>query len=137
MKSLLQNGVDRNTPRRELGLFVVPVKAGAIIRAGFMVCVDATGYAIEATANPDLIYLGRAEDGVEVASASNGEFTIQVRTHNAFFYANSKTDPVTQASFCQPCYIEDGETVAATDGTGTLSKAGRVVGIEQDGVWVE
>ena len=34
-------------------------------------------------------------------------------------------------------YIVDDETVAKTDGTATRSAAGKVVGLDSDGVWVE
>lgn len=136
MSSIL-NETGRQTLRREIGVLVVPVKADAVIRAGFMVCVDTTGHAVEAIANPDLVYLGRAEEHIDATGFSDGDVTITVTTHNAFLYANSSADPVTQASFGLPCYIEDGETVAATDAGGTLCKAGRVVGIDDDGVWVE
>lgn len=138
MSSVLDQ-TGRQTPRRESGLIVVPVKANAVIRAGFMVCVDSAGYAIEAKADPNLVYLGRAEEYVNATGYADGDLGITVTTGsaNAFLYANSSTDPVTQASFGLPCYIEDGETVAASDATGTLSKAGRVVGLDENGVWIE
>ena len=128
---------DRQTLRRKTDIVEVPVKAAAVIRAGYMVAVDATGYAIEGIAATDLIYLGRAEHAVDASELSDGEATVLVLKNHAFLYANSSADPVTQASFGKDCYIEDGETVAATDAAGTLSKAGRVVGIDEDGVWIE
>ena len=60
-----------------------------------------------------------------------------MRTDKAFQFANSSTDPVTQAEFGKLCYIVDGATVGRTDAGATLSPAGMVVGIDQDGVWVE
>ncbi|ENX46651.1 MULTISPECIES: hypothetical protein [Acinetobacter] len=138
MSSILDQ-TGRQTLRREVGLIVVPVKAAAIIRAGFMVCVDATGFAVEGKAATGLTYLGRAEEHVDATGFADGDLGITVTTGNAnaFLYANSAADPVTQASFGKPCYIEDGETVAETDTGGTLSPAGRVVGIDENGVWVE
>ncbi|EKK5133725.1 TPA: hypothetical protein NII88_006806, partial [Pseudomonas aeruginosa] len=44
---------------------------------------------------------------------------------------------VTQAHLMKPAYIVDDQTVAATDGTETRSPAGRIIGVEPDGVWVE
>lgn len=137
MSSILQNGRDRQTPRRELGLFPVLVKANTVIRAGFIVVTDATGFATEGKAGAGLTYLGRAEEAIDNTSGADGDVQVLVRSHNAFFYENSSTDPVTQASFGKDCFIEDAETVAATDNAGALSKAGRVVGIEDNGVWVE
>lgn len=138
MSSILDQA-GRQTPRRGIGLVVVPVKADAVIRAGFMVCLDATGFAIEAKAATGLTYLGRAEEFVDATNFADGDLGINVTTGNAnaFLYANSATDPVTQASFGLACFIEDAETLAATDNAGTLSKAGRVVGIDENGVWVE
>ena len=44
---------------------------------------------------------------------------------------------VVQADLGKTCYIVDDETVAKTDGTATRSAAGKVVGLDSDGVWVE
>ena len=137
MSSILKNGRDRQTARRDLGLIALKVKADSVIRAGFLVCLDSTGYAIEGKAGTDLVYIGRAEEFVDNTDGLDGDAQVTVRTNNAFLYDNSATDPVTQASLGRPCFIEDGQTVAKTDATGTLSQAGRVVGIDIDGVWIE
>ncbi|WP_336142451.1 hypothetical protein [Acinetobacter sp. 102] len=136
MSSIL-NQEERQTPFREKGLFGVPVKAGAAIVAGFAAAVDATGYAVPVTVNADLTYLGRYEDSVDNTAGSNGDVYVLVRNDCAFQFANSTSDPVTQASFGKPCFLQDGQTVAETDAGGTLSPAGRVVGIDENGVWVE
>lgn len=128
---------ERQTERREVGLIHVPVKAGATVVAGFMAVVDAMGYAVTATAATDLTYLGRYEDSVDNTEGADGDVYVLVRTHDAFLFENSATDPVTQALFGKPCYIEDHETVAESDAGGTLSAAGRVVGIDENGVWIE
>lgn len=137
MSSILRADIDRNTERRELGLLNVPVKAGVMIRAGFIAVVDATGYALEGKVATDLVYLGRFEDAVDNTDGDDGDAFALVRTYNAFHFANSTTDAVIQVGFGLPCYIQDAETVAATDAGGTLSKAGRVVGIDENGVWIE
>ncbi|ENV33926.1 hypothetical protein [Acinetobacter gerneri] len=136
MSSIL-NQSGRQTPCRELGLIGVPVKAGAVLLAGFAAVVDESGYAVAASASAKLTYLGRYEEAVDNTSGGNGDVYVLVRTDSAFQFENSATDPVTQASFGKVCYLQDGETVAATDGMGKLSKAGRVVGIDENGVWVE
>ncbi|MCY1307350.1 hypothetical protein D9M70_572660 [compost metagenome] len=58
-----------------------------------------------------------------------------MRRLNAFKWANDGS--INQAHFMKTAFIVDDQTVAATDGTGTRSAAGRIVGIEADGVWVE
>lgn len=47
---------ERQTERREVGLIHVPVKAGATVVAGYIAVVDATGYAVTATAATGLTY---------------------------------------------------------------------------------
>lgn len=128
---------DRNTPRREKGLLNVPVAAGVIVRNGLIACVNDDGFAVEGSTALGLIYLGRFEETVNNTGGQNGDVSVTVRTNEAFLYENSSADPVTQAAFGSTCYIEDNQTLAATDGTGTRSKAGRVAGISNEGVWVE
>lgn len=127
---------DRNTPRRERGLLVVAIAAATTVHNGLIACVNANGYAVEGSTATDLIYLGRFEETLTNAGAA-GDASVRIRTNETFQFENSATDPVTQASFGAFCYIEDNQTVAKTDGGGTRSKAGRVVGIDEHGVWVE
>ncbi|WP_247739360.1 hypothetical protein [Pseudomonas aeruginosa] len=67
--------------------------------------------------------------------ARTGAKVVRVRRLNAFKWANDGS--VTQAHLMKPAYIVDDQTVAATDGTETRSPAGRIIGVEPDGVWVE
>ena len=127
---------DRDTPRREKGLLIVPIAATTLVRNGLIACVNADGYAVEGATATDLIYLGCFEETLNNEGTA-GEVSVRIRTDNAFQFENSSADPVTQANFGDVCFIEDNQTVAATDGTGTRSKAGRVVGIDENGVWVE
>jgi len=54
-----------------------------------------------------------------------------------FKFANSANgDLIAQANVCADCYIVDDNTVALTDGGGTRSRAGKIVGVDSDGVWV-
>ncbi len=128
---------DRNTPQRDAELVPVPMGAGKVIYAGSIVAANATGYAVPGAASTTLTYLGRAEEQVDNSGGGDGAQGILVHRLLAFKFANSGTDPVTQASLGKPCYIEDDQTVAATDGTSTLSAAGIVIGIDSDGVWVQ
>jgi hypothetical protein len=128
---------DRNTARRERGLLQVLVAASAVIFAGSIVCVNAGGFAVEGDTDPDLIYMGRAEHAVDNTGGADGDVSVLVRNDSTFQFANSAIDPVTQANLGMLCWVEDNQTVAATDGTGTRSACGRVVGIDSEGVWVE
>ncbi|EON13081.1 hypothetical protein [Pandoraea sp. SD6-2] len=127
---------DRNTPLKDLELVGVPVKAGTVIRAGVIVCADATGYAIEGKTAADLTYLGRADCFVDNTKGADGATVVLVRRGKAFKWANEPTDPVKQPLLGKRCFLVDNQTVAATDGGGKRSKVGAVAGIDADGVWV-
>ncbi|MDN7916149.1 hypothetical protein [Burkholderia cepacia] len=128
---------DRNTPYIDGEIVGVPVKANTVIRAGVIVCASATGLAVEGSAATNLTYLGRADQYVDNSTGADGAKTVQVRRLKAFKWENLGTDAVTQAQLGKACYVADNQTVAATDGAGTRSKAGIVVGIDADGVWVQ
>jgi hypothetical protein len=64
--------------------------------------------------------------------------SITIRRGEAFKFKNSAGDAVTQAELGKTCYIVDDETVSKSNAGGnTQSAAGKVVGVEADGVWVE
>lgn len=128
---------DRSTHMKDGELISVPVAAGAVIYAGALVVADANGYAAPGSTATGLTALGRSEQAVDNTGGSNGDKTVLVRRNKAFKFKNSGSDPVDQASLGKTCYIVDDETVAKTDGTGTRSAAGKVLGVESDGVWVE
>lgn len=128
---------DRNTPFKDAEVIAVPVAASAVIHAGAIVVANATGFAAKGTTATGLTYLGRADAAADNTGGADGATSVLVRRDKAFLWNNSGTDAVTQASLGKPCYIEDDETVAATDGTGTRSAAGIVVGIDTNGVWVQ
>lgn len=128
---------DRNTHKKDGELIPVPVAANAKIFAGAIVVANATGYGAPGSTATTLTYLGRAERYVDNTGGADGAKTVQVRRKSAFKFANFPTDLVTQADFGKTCYIVDDQTVARTSGGATRSAAGKVVGVEADGVWVE
>lgn len=128
---------DRNTPYKGTGLVSVPVAAGARIFAGALVVANANGYAAPGTTSTTVTYLGRAEQGVDNTSGGNGAVSVNVRRAHAFRWKNSAADAVTQAELGKVVYIVDDETVAKTNGGNTRSAAGKVVEIDDAGVWVE
>ena len=128
---------DRNTPARLSDLFPVPVAANAKIYAGALVVANATGYAAPGSTAAGLTYLGRCEEFVDNTGGADGVQVALVRRGKAFQFDNSTTDPVTQVSVGKVCYIVDDCTVAKTNGSNTRSAAGIVLGVDQDGVWVE
>ena len=129
---------DRNTPSKDGEVIPVAVAANAVIHAGALVVANASGYAAPGSTATTLTYLGRADEAVDNTGGANGAKTIRVRRKVAFKFANSAGDAVTQASLGKTCYIVDDQTVSATNAGGnTQSAAGKVVGVESDGIWVE
>lgn len=128
---------DRNTQYKDPYLVSVDLAAGVSVLAGTMAVINADGFAQMAATADDLTYVGRFEESVDNSLGDDGDKSAQVRRKKLFQWANDAADPVTQVSLGQACYIVDNQTVAATDGTGTRSVAGTVLGIDSEGVWVE
>ena len=135
MSSIL-SGDDRQTPRRDLGLIRVGVKANVIVLAGHIAVVDATGYAEQGKTATDLTYLGVFDETIDNTAGADGDVTVLVRTHSAFLLDNSNSDPVDQSSVGMKCYIHDSTTVCKTSAVGTKSQCGVVLEITNEGVWV-
>lgn len=127
---------DRNTPLKDGELISAPVAAAATCYAGGLAVANATGYAAPGSTAAGLTYLGRFEETVDNSAGGDGAQSVMIRRGKAFRWQNSGVDPVTQGDLGKTCYIVDDETVAATDGGATRSAAGKVVGIEADGIWV-
>ena len=127
---------DRNTPYKDGETIPVPVAAGKKIFAGSLVAANATGYAEPGSTAATLTALGRAESRVDNTNGTDGAASIVVARKRAFRFANLTADAVTQAEMGKDCYIVDDQTVAKTNGGSTRSVAGKVLGVEADGVWV-
>ena len=124
----------RNTPERQGDVFGVPVKAGVVLLAG-TIAVASGGYAAPAVTALGLIPLGRVEETVDNTGGADGAVTAKIR-RGVFKMADQAGDLVTQSSAFADCYLVDNVTVAATNGSGTRSRAGKVVAVESDGVSV-
>lgn len=127
---------DRNTPYKDGEIIAVPVEANTVVRAGVIACANASGNLVEGSAAENLTYLGRAEDRFDNTGGAAGAVVARVHRGRLFQWANAADDPVTQASIGKPCYVEDNQTVAATNGNNTRSAAGTVLGLDANGVWV-
>ncbi len=127
----------RNTPFKDGHLLPYKVAAGAKIFAGALVCLNAAGFLVPGSISSTLTYVGRAEDFVDNTAGVDGDKVVLVRRRKAFKFVNSGTDPVGQADMNKTVYVVDDQTVAKTNGAGARSAAGRLVGIEPDGVWIE
>lgn len=125
----------RNTPERTGEILQLPVKGSTKIYEGSLVALDA-GYAKPGVEAADIIPAGRAEEFVDNSSGLDGDVTIRVR-RGCFKFSNDTTDPVTLTHVLGDCYIVDDETVSSSSNTDARSIAGKVIAIENDGVWVE
>ena len=126
---------DRNTPFRDGGVVRHPVAAAVKIFAGALVVLDA-GFAAPGSAATGLVAVGRAEHQVDNSAGGDGDAFVDVR-HGVFRFDNLEADLVDRTHIGASCYVVDDATVAATHATNTRSVAGRVVDVDDDGVWVE
>lgn len=126
----------RNTPERTGDVFGVPVKASVKPIQGGIAVLNA-GYAAPGTAATGLVALGRFEETADNSAGSNGDLTALVK-RGIFKFGNSAAgDAIAQADVGADCYIVDDQTVAKTNGTSTRSRAGQIVAVDSDGVWVQ
>ena len=124
----------RNTAKRIGGMFSHPVAAGVMLFAGALVMGDATGFATPGATAVGLIPFGRAEEDVDNTSGAEGDKNVNV-SRSIFKYANDGS--ITRAHMGQALYVVDDQTLAATNGGGTRSAAGKLVQVDADGVWVD
>jgi hypothetical protein len=122
---------DRNTPNRPGVDRNDPLASGAVIYAGALVVLDASGDAAPATTATGLTARGVAQEAV---SQPNGDSAVHSRT-GEFRLGNDGS--ITRADIGNTAYIVDDQTVAQTDGTGTRSAAGIITDVDSVGVWVQ
>lgn len=128
--------MDRMTPYRDGKLFPVPVAADTEIFGGHLVAVNAAGFAVPATATAANETLGISDGWVDNTGGSDGDTYVLVSRDKFFLMVNSSTDPVTQADVGRNCYVVDSVTVGKTSDTDARPFAGKVAGLEDDGVWI-
>lgn len=127
---------DRNTPARAGDVFHPLVKAAALIHAGAFVCLDANGWAVPASTALGLVPIGRAGERADNSDGLDGDIRVKV-LRGVFRWENSAAgDAITQASIGDAAYLVDDQTVAKTDGGGTRSRAGSIIDVDDQGVWV-
>ncbi|MGK3122907.1 hypothetical protein ACCY16_02130 [Candidatus Pantoea formicae] len=129
--------MDRNTPFRNGELIPQPVAAATMIYGGHMVALNASGYAVPATATAALTVLGVSDEYADNTAGAAGDVAVIVRRQKVWSFANSGADAVTQAMVGKSCYVVDSTTVAGTSNSDARPVAGTVVAVDADGVWVE
>ena len=123
---------EKKTYRRGKHL-VLQVAASTTIEEGHMVAVNSSGYAVPASKAANLKAAGIAVESVSTGAGETATVTVQ---RGCFLLANGTgDDALGVANTLGDCYFVDSLTVGAVS-TGS-SKAGRVIGFEDGGVWVE
>ena len=132
---------ERLTPKLGSGpmpdLVTLPVKASTKIYQGALVVMNSSGVALGGTTATGHIAVGRAETTVDNSSGSDGTLNITVRQGVFKFNNSTSTDAIAAAQIGTDCYIVDDNTVAKTNGTSTRSRAGKVIRVDSDGVYVQ
>ena len=126
---------DRNTPERSGKEFSAPVAAATKCFSGGIACLDVAGNAVPGSAALNLIAVGRFEETVDNSAGQAGDLSVKIRA-GEFRFDNSAGDAIDRTGIGKICYIEDDETVSATDGGGAQSAAGYVTDVDDYGVWV-
>ncbi|HWO99196.1 MAG TPA: hypothetical protein VNL74_01010 [Methylococcus sp.] len=127
---------ERNTQERTGEVFSFPVKASTRCLAGGLAVIDA-GYAAPGRTATGLIAAGRFEETADNSSGAAGAIRARVRRGVFKFVNSSGGDLIAQADIGNDCFIVDDQTVAKTNGTNTRSRAGKIVAVDSDGVWVQ
>lgn len=73
--------------------------------------------------------------GIAVRSAAPADGQVSVKA-GVFLFDNRSDDAVTRSEIGKACYVVDDETVAKTSPNNIRAKAGTVVDVQGDDVWV-
>jgi hypothetical protein len=134
---------DRQTPERELHSVYLPVAANTRIFAGSLVAINSSGDAVPVTntgSASTLRVIGRAADHVDNRTDVEGpglagSLSVKVE-YGVFLWANL-SDSISLANLGAACYAQDDQTVHLSSDGGDRPVAGRIVDVDDEGVWVE
>lgn len=80
---------DRDTVRKEGKYASYPVKGGAVIYAGGMVCIGADGYAVPASDTAGLKFMGVARAYADNSAGASGSLQVEVWRRGCFSLTTS------------------------------------------------
>lgn len=127
---------DRNTPRRAGSVVALPVAAATLLYAGCLACVNASGFLTKGAATNTLRAVGRLNQFIDNSNGGNGDVLAEVEA-GVFQYDNSAgADELTLADVGHVCFVVDDATVAKTNGAGVRPRAGIVMDVDDEGVWL-
>lgn len=124
----------RNTDARPGDLVYLPLAAATVIYKGTIVARDAAGRAVPASDTAGLRVVGRAEETVDNSAGLADALSINILL-GCYKLDNSGTAAVDADDIGKMAVVEDDQTVAET--STNLVCAGRITGVDSDGVWVD
>ena len=127
---------DRETQHRDGVNLTFDVAASTKIYGGSLVSINAAGTAIPAADTASTKVVGVSDEYVDNSAGAAADLIVNVRRGRAFKLKNSATNAVAAAHLFTDVYVEDDETVASAGGTNSIV-AGKCIGIDSDGVWIE
>lgn len=124
-----------NTPERPGKVTQHPLAAAVILYVGTLAALDASSNLVPASDTSGLRVVGLVQATVDNSAGIAGALSADVKK-GVFKFTNSGTDAVDANDKGKFAFVEDDYTVSETGGTHKV-KAGRVVDVESDGVWVD
>ena len=102
-----------------------PVAASTIIEGGVMVAVNASGYAVEASADNALFLVGRCRKRTDNSTGNAGDVSVWVE-QGIFYFDNATGSGAVVAADLERtyCYATDDRTVSKSAGAGVRPVAG-------------
>lgn len=118
-------------------LLAMPVAASTHVYQGSMVGLNTSGYLVKASADPTLRIVGVSESDVDNSSGAAGDLTCVPKRGPYYFANSSSTDAITDADLGRYAFVVDDATVARTSAYGARPVAGRILGVDGNGVLIE
>lgn len=116
------------------------IAANAVIYAGNVICKNAAGYFVQASATTGLEVVGMAEEDYDNTGGSNGAFIVEAHPGTYLLENSTSGEAITIVQVLADCYIAGGAKVQKTNGDvgsgATTSKMGLVLRVESKGVHV-
>lgn len=129
---------DRSTTRADGAVNTYPVAAATLIYAGSIVCIStATNLATKGITATTLKAVGRALDRADNSAGAASAINVDCES-GIFRFANSSAgDLIVLGDVGSDCFIVDDQTVAKTNGSSMRSRAGKVINVDAQGVFVQ
>ena len=132
MTALTEN---RYTKHRDGIITAHPVKAGAHIFKGALVCGDATGHAVAGADSAGLTVLGVAIEEADNTGGADAALCVRVQAAGVFSFAAAGA--LSQADLGSALYIADDQTVALAAEVTNAVACGRLEALDgAGGAWL-